>query len=550
MADVPGVYSATSHVVAALQHEKLTLRKRLTDTQIENQILKQQLYQMSSLLDIAVSKLNATGVALDTPIDIRSLRADAIQRSNALSEPTGGNGLDGTDFGSAKGEEATATHTNKRFQLRTQLREHTKAVQCCAFSPEEDPLIVSGGLDCRLIVHNFFTGEKFWDIAAHDENISDVAWFEGTHQILSASYDGTVKLWDHRRPEQTPVYHHNASGYVTSATPLDKAFVFACADSRRRTSIVDVRTPKPISWDHDSRVNSIAFDVAASNLVLGHSNGTVSVWDLRKVDLALSGSPGDEEVELIVNASAPGLGQGNTHAHSSPPPTLLRPEEPSQLTGSVTNTSMAGVATPNAVSTGPALSTGNNNNANAATNNSPVQCISRFTNDPSHATVAYLAHYHCADNTKRLLCVAGDNMLRCYRGALGNATAAKVGMSELYSLRNVLPGVPCRGCVVRCGFWKGKRDKQQVSFFDDGEKDAEQPVTRRLAERDLVVTGGPDNTATVFDISDEGSSSVLEYLEGHRDRVTDAAIHYTTSRPIIATTSADSIVRIWMPVKT
>ncbi|CCW66516.1 unnamed protein product [Phytomonas sp. Hart1] len=137
-------------------------------------------------------------------------------------------------------------------------------------------------------------------------------------------------------------------------------------------------------------------------------------------------------------------------------------------------------------------------------------------------------------------------MVRVYRESLSTGRG-----NDPYQLCNVLPNVFSRGLALRCGFWRGRKGKSQLpTFLDDEEKDGEMPVIRRVMESDLVVAGGPDNKATVFDITEDGSAEVLEYLEGHRDRVTGAAVYKSGNYPIIATTSADSIVRIWVPAKT
>lgn len=521
-----------SSVIASLQHERINVQKQLSELQLENQVLRRQLYHMSTLLDIAVSKLGSMGVSFDSPVNIRSLRAEALKQASADAaqaiQRTG-------ELSGLKGDPplSTSQTTKKRFQLRTELRQHTKSVQCCAFGPNDEPHIVTGGLDRRLVVQNFLNGQKLWDIQAHEENISDVAWFQGTNQILSASYDSTVKVWDMERSTPdgstlaTPVYHHNSSGFVLSAIPLDKSFVFACADSRRRTYIVDTRTKKPIAWDHSSRVNSLAFDASKSHLIMGHSNGLLTVWDIRKASVVFSASGAGEETNvygttipgsqvnslqtLSMNMETPTTGYRTTQQQATP---LLRPVLPEQQ-----------------------LST-------------PIQCISQILNDPSHANISFLAHYHSNDDSKRLISVSDDNMVRLYRCNL-NASMATGRISDLYQLHNVLPGVPTRGSTVRCGFWKGTRVKAQVSTFldDDAEKDVEQPEIRRVGECDLLVTGGPDNTAIVFDVTEEESAVVLDHLEGHRDRVTGATTHHSDNRPIIATTSADSTVRIWVPAK-
>ncbi|EPY26399.1 hypothetical protein AGDE_11363 [Angomonas deanei] len=525
MGDLPDSFSSPLQSMATMQHEQLSLRKRLSDTQVENQILKQQLFQMSALLDIAVSKLGSMGVALDTPVDIRRLRMDALQRSAFFGGPQTSS-IDNVDF-TAKGNEdgAAQNNGNRRFQLRSHLREHTKAVNCCAFAPGEEPLLATGGLDRRLIVQNFFTGDKQCDFIAHDENISDTMWFEGTHNLLSASYDSTVKLWDYRRADPTPVFQHTAGGFVALRYPNRQGIVFACADSRKRTSIVDTRSPKVVSWEHESRVNSITVDPSSAHLVMGHSNGRISVWDMRRAGLAVNADNQEKTKEEGAGDSktTSRIGSLPSALPTSPSTgTLLRPDE---------------VQIPSfSPSPPPPVSAG-------------LPCVFRMTNEPSHSSICYVAFFNSRDDTKRLICVSDDNMIRCYRRNL-SSPALKHGVNELYFLRNVLPGVATRGFTVRCGFWTGKREKAQESMlFDDGEKDTEQPAARRLTECDLAVASGPDNTACVFDITDEGTSGVIEYLEGHRDRVTGASVHHNTSRPIIATTSADSTVRIWVPSK-
>jgi WD40 repeat protein len=179
-----------------------------------------------------------------------------------------------------------------------------------------------------------------------------------------------------------------------------------------------------------------------------------------------------------------------------------------------------------------------------------LTCTTELENDPSHSPISYIAHFHSDDDTRRLICVSGDNMVRLYRGNLNAFTAGRTDGANLYVLRNVTTGIPTRGNVMRSGFWKGERGgKSEVSvFFDDGEMDAVTRPPRRLTECDVLVTGGPDNTAQVFDVTDEGNAILLERLEGHRDRVTGVTVR-RSRKPIIATTSADSTVRIWVPVK-
>nr|CCC90080.1 unnamed protein product [Trypanosoma congolense IL3000] len=382
---------------------------------------------------------------------------------------------------------------NRRFQLRREMREHTKPVQCAAFAPSDQLLLATGGLDCRLVLHDFWTGEKVHAIRGHEQNIADVAWFEGSGNLISASFDSTVKVWDPRQMSSnpTPIYQLNAKGFVLSAVPLDKAFTFACSDSKRYTSIVDLRTQKPVSWRHDVRVNALTFNGSKAQLITGHNNGNVAIWDLRKVGVMLSSSMEEE---------GPGSGV------------------------SAAKVTAAGAEQPPAT---------------------PVPRLATWENEPSQSPITHLSFYHNRDDSKRLVVVSADNMVRLYYEPGINKS-----QPQDLTLRNVVGGVPTRGYTARAAFWKGVREEPNVPpFFDDGEREGESQ-SRRLTECDLMVTCGNDNAACVYDATEKGSVSLIERLEGHRDRVVGAVTHHADNKPIIATYSADNTVRTWVPVKT
>jgi COMPASS component SWD3 len=62
----------------------------------------------------------------------------------------------------------------------------------------------------------------------------------------------------------------------------------------------------------------------------------------------------------------------------------------------------------------------------------------------------------------------------------------------------------------------------------------------------LLATGSSDSFAYVFDVGGPaGTSRLLQRLEGHRDRVYAAQFH--PHDPILATASADCVVKIWGP---
>lgn len=160
----------------------------------------------------------------------------------------------------------------------------------------------------------------------------------------------------------------------------------------------------------------------------------------------------------------------------------------------------------------------------------------QWKNDASQCAVTALTHCSTREGSA-LLVVSDDNMVRLY----GAKDAAK---QQGYSIQQVISGIVSRTYTVRGAYWQGLRDARG-SMFDEADWD---PATRRLRECDLVVVGGGETYASVIDIT-EGQPSLLQRLEGHKGRVTGAVLHPNETKPIVATTSEDSCVKIWVPSK-
>eukprot|EP00796_Vickermania_ingenoplastis_P007294 gene7294-5136_t len=459
----------SSEALADLLQDTRLLQERLAEAQRENHLLRRQLHTAMALLDVAVSKLASCGLSLDTPADIRALRADALR--GAVAETAGTPGKERRDSDPT----ATTASTSRKFNLFKTLQHHTKAVHCCAFAPGEAEALVSGGLDNQLVLQNFArTDTKLWS-ASHKECVSDVAWMS-TNFVVSASYDGTARVWDSCRGGAV-VHQYQAEGLVLAVAPLEKN-VFAAADSRQNVAIVDTRAHKPSVREINSRVNSLAFDSASCHLFMGQSDGCVTVWDIRRTGAALS--PPEE------------AGHSMKRVWTAP-------------------------------------------NTEAA-----------------HSGIAYIAHVHSGDDARRLVTVTNDHVVRLYHGTLSAPSSGGGGARpDLYALHTSLPrSLEMRGYSMRAAFWRGVAPRRPESpLYDDGEKDAEAALPRRITESDLLITGGPSNKAVVLDVSVPGSATVVEALDGHRDRVTGAAVRHTTDNLILATSSADATVRIWLPAK-
>ena len=63
----------------------------------------------------------------------------------------------------------------------------------------------------------------------------------------------------------------------------------------------------------------------------------------------------------------------------------------------------------------------------------------------------------------------------------------------------------------------------------------------RAGGKDVVVSGGADNTIRVFDL---GSGKPLAVLEGHQNIVTSVAVAHVGGKDVVVSGGADGIVRV------
>ena len=547
-----------SQNVATLRRENAQLLKLLHDVRLENQSLKSHLYRVSALLDASMAKLESLGVSLVLPqLDIRALNREVKEAAAVWGEMTG-----------ETTEESKDQAVQRKFLMQAELKEHTKAVHCGAFAPGDAEVIASGGADRRIVLHNFATGMKLTSIdTAHTAGVTDLVWMS-PHLLVSTSADATSKVWDVAAAgggagksassggSADPLHVFSVKeGFVLCAAVVD-ANTYVCSDSRRSTYVVDSRVKRgsQISWDHPARVMSLSCE-AGVRLITGSTAGIIAVWDLRMLTQQAPVVTSISGLENCPAVTLPDSPKGSTptaatREHPGFPVTAPPPCMPSSL------------LTP----------------------------ILQFENEVSRTPIIHLSTYRGRDDARRLLVVSDDDMIRLYRSASNSGTSGSnsgtnassigpgngfgsgqgasssssaVDLSNIssssnkkqleYTLSNVLPSVQTRSFNVRATYWQGKQ-RRQVSqqLFDDTDQRVGDPsklILRKLHECDLVVSGGGSNFATVFDVTDDGSPVVLQRLEGHKDRVTGATVHHSELRPLVATFSSDTTLRIWAPAK-
>eukprot|EP01012_Entosiphon_sulcatum_P024927 TRINITY_DN3019_c0_g1_i1.p1 TRINITY_DN3019_c0_g1~~TRINITY_DN3019_c0_g1_i1.p1 ORF type:complete len:467 (-),score=74.63 TRINITY_DN3019_c0_g1_i1:7-1380(-) len=147
------------------------------------------------------------------------------------------------------------------------------------------------------------------------------------------------------------------------------------------------------------------------------------------------------------------------------------------------------------------------------------------------------------DNHRFLAVNSYDNVLRVYdRGS----TILNTDRPS-YRLREQLYGLKNKNFPIKSSFYTGKNYNPKVQVQEEGKEetpDDRESAAKGLDESMLLATGSCDSLAYVYDLSNEGGS-LLQKLSGHKDIV--FGIHCHPTDPILASYSADGLIKIWAP---
>ncbi|KAI8923046.1 quinon protein alcohol dehydrogenase-like superfamily [Entophlyctis helioformis] len=85
------------------------------------------------------------------------------------------------------------------FKFNKSLTNHSRFVQCVRYSPNGD-FFVSTGSDGKVFIYDGKTGDNIAELSAaqnsHSGGVYSVSWSGDSKQIMTASADQTVKIWD------------------------------------------------------------------------------------------------------------------------------------------------------------------------------------------------------------------------------------------------------------------------------------------------------------------------------------------------------------------
>ncbi len=166
---------------------------------------------------------------------------------------------------------------------RLQASDPTLAAQFALAAFRQRP----GDLDAQVQVVRTQSSPLATATPAHDGPIYDLAYAAPRHLLATASYDGTVKLWNVADPERPQAYAQALTGhrgFVTSVAFAPDGVTLATAGSDRTIRLWDTTDPdrprpmQTLTPPGESGVGYILRFAASGTLVSTHDSGSVVVW--------------------------------------------------------------------------------------------------------------------------------------------------------------------------------------------------------------------------------------------------------------------------------
>jgi WD40 repeat protein len=220
------------------------------------------------------------------PVPQRSLPQPYTVRAAVLSP-------DGKRLASGGADKVVRLYqVNNLEKTERQLSGHTAAVNAITFSPDGKSL-ASAGDDEAIRFWDLAKGEQSALIGAHTGPVASLVHV-GTTLVLSASADGTVKLWQVPAAGARPSFSHAGAVTAAALSPDGSKLLTGCADKQVR--LWDLGNGQlERTWSGPAlAVQAVAFSPKGDRVAAGSADKSVHVWE--------AGSP--REVKKFVNLPA------------------------------------------------------------------------------------------------------------------------------------------------------------------------------------------------------------------------------------------------------
>src|SRR5262249_21714966 len=184
------------------------------------------------------------------------------------------------------------------------LTGHTYGVSGVAFTPNGQ-VLASASWDGTVRLWEPITGKFLRSLNGKPPGFAGVGISANGQFLAAANWDGTVTVWDLIANQERVVKGQANRANAVAFSPDSQFLAWSSTD---RTAIVwDLRnnTQKMVLSDHDDDVKTVAYNAQGTRLATGSDDRTVRIWDARTGQL-LRTLPGHQGIVLGVAFSPDG----------------------------------------------------------------------------------------------------------------------------------------------------------------------------------------------------------------------------------------------------
>jgi len=157
---------------------------------------------------------------------------------------------------------------------------HTRGVNACTFSPDGKQ-ILSASSDNTLKLWDVATGKELKTLAGHTDVVRACAFSPDGRRIVSASFDKTLRLWDADAGKELAVLvGHKRAVRACAFSPDGSRIASGAEDGTLKLWDASRTTEIATLAGHEQWVNTCAFSPDGSRIVSGAWDGTLKVWDV------------------------------------------------------------------------------------------------------------------------------------------------------------------------------------------------------------------------------------------------------------------------------
>ncbi len=157
------------------------------------------------------------------------------------------------------------------------LRGHQSRVESVNFSPHED-ILASASYDGTVRIWNIF-GEELQILNGHTESVNCVVFSPDGGLIASGSSDNTVRIWNLSGEELQVLRGHNKSVHDISFSPDGKTIASTSFDNTIRLWNLDGEELK-VFRGHENYVRSLDFSPDGKTIASASSDETIRLWNI------------------------------------------------------------------------------------------------------------------------------------------------------------------------------------------------------------------------------------------------------------------------------